>query len=149
MKIGSTLMKIQKLSGRAILPTRATEGSAGFDLYACLEQTVYINPKARVLVSTGVAVEIPNSHCGMVCSRSGLAVKQGIFVLNAPGIIDSDYRGEIKIILCNLSSEISTIEHGQRIAQLVIVPIVIPELHLVNTVSATDRGTGGFGSTGL
>ena len=149
MKIYSTLTKVQKISKHAVLPTRATEGSAGFDLYSCLERPISINPNERLLVSTGIAMELPSNHCGMVCSRSGLAAKQGIFVLNAPGIIDSDYRGEIKVILYNLGNETATIKHAQRIAQLVIVPITTPELNLIDEISDTTRGTSGFGSSGL
>ncbi len=142
-------ISINKVSTKAVIPNRATEGSAGFDLHACIDTPVSITPGIRVLISTGIAIEIPNNYCGMVCSRSGLASKHGIFVLNAPGIIDSDYRGEIKVILCNFGKETVVIENGQRIAQLVIVPVATPELRLTTQVSETDRGTGGFGSTGL
>lgn len=140
---------IKKLLDRAIAPTKATEGSAGFDLYSCVTKPAPIEPNNRLLISTGIAIEIPSNCCGMICSRSGLAAKHGVFVLNAPGIIDSDYRGEIKVLLCNLGTETIVIENGQRIAQLVIVPVITSELKLSNRLIETVRGAGGFGSTGL
>lgn len=125
---------------------RATEGSAGYDLrafYGCV-----IEPSETLAVDTGVHVAIPEGYVGMVCSRSGLAAKHGVHVLNAPGIIDSDYRGEIMVLLRNSGHSTHFIKEGDRIAQLVIVPCITPKVEYVESLPATTRGAGGLGSTG-
>lgn len=125
---------------------RATEGSAGYDLRAAHRGIV--EPSEVLTVGTGVHVAIPEGYVGMVCSRSGLAAKHGVHVLNAPGIIDSDYRGEVKVLLRNTGRDAYFIEEGDRIAQLVIVPCITPEVEYVESLPATARGAGGLGSTG-
>ncbi|WP_457599839.1 dUTP diphosphatase [Hydrogenivirga sp.] len=131
------------------LPSYATEHSAGLDLRAALKEPVTLKPMERALIPTGLILEIPEGYEGQVRPRSGLAVKKGITVLNSPGTIDADYRGEVKVILINLSQEEVVIERGERIAQLVIAPVSRAELVEVEEVSATARGDGGFGSTGV
>ena len=130
------------------LPSYATEGSAGLDLRAAVEEPVILRPFQRALIPTGFIFEIPEGYEGQVRPRSGLALKKGVTVLNSPGTIDSDYRGEVKVILINLGQEEVTIERGERIAQLVIAPVTRAQLVEVEEVSQTSRGAGGFGSTG-
>ncbi len=130
------------------LPSYATDGSAGLDLRAAVEKPVVLKPFQRVLIPTGFIFEIPEGYEGQVRPRSGLALKKGVTVLNSPGTIDSDYRGEVKVILINLGQEEVVIERGERIAQLVIAPVTRAELVEVEEVSQTSRGAGGFGSTG-
>jgi dUTP pyrophosphatase len=130
------------------LPRYQTEGAAGMDLHAALPAAVTVAPLARVRVPAGLVVAIPRSFEGQVRPRSGLAWRTGLTVLNAPGTIDSDYRGEVQILLVNLSEAPVTIEPLERVAQLVIVPVARAELVLVNELGATVRGAGGLGSTG-
>lgn len=130
------------------LPEYKTSGSAGVDVKANLEAPVAIKPMERVLIPTGIFVEIPFGYEIQVRPRSGLTLKHGISVVNSPGTIDSDYRGEIKIILINLSSEIYKIEDGERIAQLVLAKHDWIEWEQVEVLSDSDRGEGGFGHTG-
>ena len=130
------------------LPAYATEGSSGMDIRAFIHMPIIINPLERVLVSTGLYLEIPAGYEAQVRPRSGLAIKQGITCLNSPGTIDADYRGEIKVILINLSSEIQKIENGERIAQLVFQRIEKAEMEPVDMLSKTERSEGGFGHTG-
>ena len=148
------ILKFKRLTETAILPTRATEGAACFDLYADEKQWLD-DMRTRQLVGTGIAIELPPGHVGMICSRSGLAANEGIFVVNAPGIIDEDYRGELKVTLGRLpftpqwpSESIFLIEPGMRIAQLMILPL--PQLAVEETayLTTTVRAAGGFGSTG-
>lgn len=130
------------------LPAYKTEGSAGFDLRADIKDPIVLKPFQRHLVPTGIALEIP-IHCeAQVRARSGLAIKNGIALVNAPGTIDADYRGEIQVILINLSDQDFTIERGERIAQIVINPIVHADFQEVTELTETSRGEGGFGSTG-
>jgi dUTP pyrophosphatase len=129
-------------------PHYATAGSVGCDLRAAIEVPLLILPGGRTLVPTGVAVAIPEGYEGQVRMRSGLARDKGLALLNAPGTIDSDYRGEIQIVLANLGSEPVTLERGQRIAQLVFAPVVRAILERVSELPATLRSEGGFGSTG-
>lgn len=131
------------------LPNYQTSGSAGMDLYAHLSNELLINPLQRILVPTGLFLEIPIGFEAQIRPRSGLALKQGITCLNTPGTIDSDYRGEIKVLLINLSNEIQTIKHGDRIAQMVIAKHEIANWILVEKLNETTRGDGGFGSTGV
>lgn len=131
------------------LPERASAHSAGFDLRAAVDEPLMIGPGQRALVATGVAVGIPEGFEGQVRPRSGLAWKHGISIVNAPGTIDADYRGEIQVILINHSSEPFTVRRGERIAQLVIAPVLPCELVQVENLSSTGRGRGGFGSSGI
>lgn len=130
------------------LPSYATPGSAGCDLRAAVEGPLVLLPGSRALVPTGIAVAIPPGHEGQVRMRSGLALRHGLTLLNGPGTIDSDYRGEIGVILANLGAEPVTIARGDRIAQLVIAPVTRARLEPVEELPASSRSTGGFGSTG-
>jgi dUTP pyrophosphatase len=131
------------------LPTYQSEGSAGMDIVAAVDEPMTIAPGEIVLVPTGLAIALPMGFECQVRSRSGLALKHGIFALNSPGTIDSDYRGEIKIILANFGREPFVISRGDRIAQLVVARYEKIEWELVNALPITNRGSGGFGSTGL
>ena len=131
------------------LPSYATIGSAGADLRAAGGTPLVIQPGERALVPTGIAMALPANHEGQVRPRSGLAVKFGLTVLNAPGTIDADYRGEIMVPLINLGAEEFVVEHGLRIAQLVVAPFHQADFHVVDDLDDTARGDGGFGSTGL
>ena len=130
------------------LPAYETIGSAGMDVRANLEENLVLKPLERKLIPTGLSFEIPVGYEMQVRPRSGLAYKKGITVLNAPGTIDADYRGEVGVLLVNLSNEDFTVEHGDRIAQLVIAKHESPTLISVKELSSTERGAGGFGSTG-
>lgn len=131
------------------LPVYGTYGSAGADLSADIEEPVVLSPGAVAVIRTGVRIAIPPSFEGQVRSRSGLAAKHRLFVLNAPGTIDSDYRGDIGVVLANFGDAAFTVEPGMRIAQLVITPVVRPEFVSVPRLPDSERGDGGFGSTGL
>ena len=130
------------------LPAYATPGAAGCDLRAAVKEPMTILPGDRALVPTGIAVAVPEGYEGQVRMRSGLALKQGLILPNAPGTIDSDYRGEIRVIVANIGREPVTISRGDRIAQLVIASVVRATLTKVDTLPETGRGGGGFGSTG-
>jgi dUTP pyrophosphatase len=130
------------------LPEYATEGSAGMDLRANIVSPVVLAPFERALVPTGIFIELPHGYEAQVRPRSGLAIKHGITCLNSPGTIDSDYRGELKVILINLSQEEQTLHHGDRIAQMVVGPVVRVAWEEVETISVTARNEGGFGHTG-
>ena len=130
------------------LPEYATEGSAGMDLRANLETPVVLQPLERQLIPTGLFIELPLGYEAQVRPRSGLAIKHGITCLNTPGTIDSDYRGEIKIILINLSQEAQTLHPGDRIAQMVVSPVTLVSWEAVDVISETARNAGGFGHTG-
>ncbi|MDO4229149.1 MAG: dUTP diphosphatase [Capnocytophaga sp.] len=131
------------------LPSYQTEDSAGMDIRASLENPIVIKPLERVVVKTGLFLEIPKGYEVQIRPRSGLAAKHGITVLNSPGTIDADYRGEIGVILVNLSNEAFTIENGERIAQMVFAKYEKITFEEVTQLSDTERGTGGFGSTGV
>jgi dUTP pyrophosphatase len=131
------------------LPQYGTKASAGIDLRANLKADIIMKPLERTIVPTGLYIEIPIGYEAQVRPRSGLAIKKGITVLNTPGTIDADYRGEIMIILINLSNEEFVIKHGERIAQMVIAAHEQAEWELVEDLSETERGSGGFGSTGV
>ena len=139
---------VKKLREGAILPTFGSNEAAGADLYACLEQDVTIAPGGTVFVPTGLAMELPRGYAGLIYARSGLACKRGLAPANKVGVVDSDYRGEFIVALHNHGSQPQIISHGERIAQLVVTPVLIPEYIEVETLSDTQRGTGGFGSTG-
>ncbi len=132
-----------------LIPVYASSGSAGADLRAALSEPVPLSPGERIVVPTGIAIELPEGFEGQVRPRSGLAARHGLTVLNAPGTIDSDYRGEIKVPLINLGSQLVTIEPGMRIAQLVIAPFVRVRFQQQSSLSSSDRGHAGFGSTGV
>ena len=130
------------------LPTYATAGAAGADLHAAVEGGMTIAPGARAAVPTGLVLEIPVGVEGQVRPRSGLARRHGLTVLNSPGTVDADYRGEVQVLLVNLGAEPVTVRRGDRIAQLVIAPVTATEFVDCDVLTASDRGTGGFGSTG-
>ena len=141
-------VRIKKLDERAITPTYGTDFSAGADLYAITDGTVEIAPHATVMIGTGIAIEIPEGYCGLIFARSSLGTKRGLAPANKVGVIDADYRGEVKVCLHNHSDIPATVEHGERIAQLAIVPFLKAEFEQVDELSDTVRGAGGFGSTG-
>lgn len=130
------------------LPQYATAGSSGMDLKAFLSESIELKPMDRILVPTGLYLELPSNWEAQVRPRSGLAIKQGLTCLNTPGTIDADYRGEIKVILINLSNELQVIQDGERIAQIVFQAVEKIEWELVNELDVTERGAGGFGHTG-
>lgn len=141
-------IRIKKLREGATLPTYGTEFSAGADLYACLEETVTIAPGETVKIPTGLAMELPIGTAGLVFARSSLGTKKGLAPANKVGVIDSDYRGEVMVVLHNHSRETRQIAPGERVAQLLIVPVFTPGFVESCELSDTHRGTGGFGSTG-
>ena len=130
------------------LPTYATEQSAGMDLTAALEEAIEIGPGERMLIPTGLAIALPAGYEAQIRPRSGLALKHGVTVLNSPGTIDADYRGEIGVILANLGTAEFTVERGMRIAQMVIAKHATVEWEVAEELDSTERGSGGFGSTG-
>jgi len=146
-RLPSVQLPILKLKDDARLPSRAHEGDAGLDLYAC--EAAHIGPGERWSVGTGVGVEIPKGHAGWVLPRSGLAREHGIALVNAPGLIDSGYRGELRVLLLNTDpAETFRVEPGDRIAQLVLTPIALAEPVEAAGLTESSRGTGGFGSSG-
>jgi dUTP pyrophosphatase len=143
-----TELRVMKLRDDAVLPSRAHSGDAGFDLSACEEITIGVGERAAV--GTGIAVEIPDGHAGLVVPRSGLALRHGISMVNSPGVIDAGYRGEVRLLLLNTDNASAfTVEPGMRVAQLLVVPLADIELIETDEATATDRGVGGFGSSGL
>lgn len=142
------ILRIKRLCSWVDLPQRQTEGSAGYDLQACIPEPVTLSPGESAVFPTGLAAEIPGGFAGMIFTRSGLGVKHGVAVSNGVGVIDSDYRGEIRVGLTNLSDTPYTVQPGDRIAQLAVMPVVQAELERVDSLDETGRGTGGFGSTG-
>jgi dUTP pyrophosphatase len=130
------------------LPERATEGSVGFDLHAALERELVLEPGERALVPTGFAIAVPEGHEGQVRPRSGLALRHGLVLPNAPGTIDADYRGELQVIVLNAGREPITLRRGDRIAQIVIAPVAAARFVEVESLDETARGAGGFGHTG-
>jgi dUTP pyrophosphatase len=139
---------IKRTSKNVSLPKYETSGSSGMDISAFIENNIEIKPGEKSIISTGFHLSIPKGFEVQIRPRSGLAAKKSISVLNTPGTIDADYRGEIKVILINLGKEKFIVENGMRIAQMVVCPIVQAEFEEVNELSITDRGSGGFGSTG-
>ena len=142
-------LKIKKLCSEAVLPKRATPESAGLDLCACLEHDLTIEPFQLVRVPTGLAIALDTGTVGLVYARSGLASKFGVTLSNCVGVIDSDYRGELQVAMTNHSKNPYTIHPGDRIAQLVVSPVFLPEVAEVSELDETERGAGGFGSTGF
>ncbi len=142
-------LKIKKLREGAKIPFRATPGSAGMDLSACIDEPVTIRPGDLKLIPTGIAIELPSAdYVAYIFARSGLGIKHGICLSNGVGVVDSDYRGEVCVGLCNVSSEEYTVTPGERVAQLVISPVSLMPAVEAEELSETDRGHGGFGSTG-
>ena len=139
---------VKNLREGAILPTFGSAQAAGADLDACLERDVTIAPGETAFIPTGLAMELPRGYAGLIYARSGLACKRGLAPANKVGVVDSDYRGEFIVALHNHGSQPQTISTGERIAQLVVTPVLIPEYIEVETLSDTQRGAGGFGSTG-
>jgi dUTP pyrophosphatase len=141
-------LRVTRLRDDAVLPSRARIGDAGLDLTACEGTT--IAPGERAAVGTGLAVEVPDGHAGLVVPRSGLALRHGLSLVNTPGVIDAGYRGEVRVILLNTDREHAfTVEPGMRIAQLLVVPVEVVDVVAVVEVTATERGDGGFGSSGV
>jgi dUTP pyrophosphatase len=132
---------------QANIPFAATRGAAAVDL--CTDHDETIAPGEWKLIKTGLKMAIPDGHVGLICSRSGLSLKKGLIVLNAPGVIDSDYRGEIGVILANFGKEDQVVQAGERVAQIMFQPFVLPEFVEVDELPSTERGEGGFGSTGI
>ena len=141
-------VNIKKLSDKATVPSYGSEFAAGADLYACIDGEVQIKPHTTVVVPTGIAIELPEGFAGLIYARSGLATKKGLAPANKVGVVDCDYRGEVKVALHNHSEEVQTIVAGERIAQLVIAPYLTAEFVECEALSETVRGEGGFGSTG-
>ena len=143
-----TEILIKRLSDKVVLPKYETEGSSGLDLAAHINENVEIKPGSTAIIPTGIAVSIPKNFEIQIRPRSGLAAKSQISVLNTPGTIDADYRGELKVILINLGAKSFLVENGAQIAQMVLCPIIKANLKEVKTLEDTKRGSGGFGSTG-
>ena len=144
----NTIVKLKKLTPNAIIPTYGTVQSAGADLYSGMEQPVTIEPGKTEFIHTGIAIAIPEGLVGLVYARSGMACKKGIAPANKVGVIDADYRGEIMVALYNHGNEAVTVEPGDRIAQLVLTPFITAAFDEADSLDETDRGNGGFGSTG-
>ncbi len=142
------MIPVKRLREGAVLPTFGSEQAAGADLYACLDAPVTIAPGQTAFIPTGLAMMLPEGCVGLICARSGMACKMGLAPANKVGVIDSDYRGEFLVALYNHGAESRTISHGDRIAQLVVVPVLHPVFEETDKLSETLRGTGGFGSTG-
>jgi len=142
------VVRVKRLSEKAHMPQRSTSGAAGADLRALLEEPVEIFPGQTVMLPTGLAFEIPEGYVGLVFARSSLGSKRGLAPANKVGVIDSDYRGEVKVALHNHSDQPQTVEPDERVAQFVVVPFLAAEYQEAESLSDTDRGVGGFGSTG-
>ena len=142
-------MKIKLLNEHAVVPTYGSDKAAWADLYAAIEKDLYINPHETVIIGTGIAMEIPDGYFGAIFARSGLASKQGLRPANAVGVIDSDYRGEVKVALHNDTNDTQMVQAGSRIAQLIILPYKPVTFEIVDDLDETDRGDQGFGSTGI
>ena len=141
-------VKVKKLDARAILPTYGSEYAAGADLYALADAPITIEVGATVLIKTGLCMEIPEGYAGLIYARSGLASKKGLAPANKVGVVDADYRGEVMVALHNHGTCAQTVEHGERIAQLVVAPFLAVNYEESEELSDTVRGAGGFGSTG-
>ena len=141
-------IRVKKLHPKAILPTYGSAEAAGADLYACLEEAVTIQPGEIFWVPTGIALEVPKGCAGLVYARSSMGAKRGLAPANKVGVVDSDSRGEIKVVLLNHSKTEQILQPGERVAQFVITPVLTPQYTEVEDLTDTDRGQGGFGSTG-
>lgn len=143
-------LKFKKLAHfKGHLPTYQTEGASGLDIRACLDEPISLSPGERYLIPTGLSIEIPQGYEVQVRPRSGLAIKKGLSLVNTPGTVDADYRGEVKIILINLGQESFVVQDQERVAQLVVCPVIQAHIELSEDLTETSRGAGGFGSTGL
>jgi len=143
------ILRIKKLNDKAVIPKRATGGSAGMDISACLDEDITIEPGEIKLIPTGIAVAPDTENCALlIYPRSGLASKNGISLANCVGVVDSDYRGEIKVPLINHGNSSFTVTDTMRIAQLIMTPVILPEITVTENLDETDRNSGGFGSTG-
>ena len=146
----NNIVKVKKLNEKARIPCRATEGSAGADLYACIDEPVTIRPGELVKIPVGIAIELSSpGYAAFLFARSGLGVKHGICLSNGVGVVDSDYRGEICVGLCNVSDKEYTVAPDERIAQMVIMPVCCASFVQADELGETDRGEGGFGSSGI
>ena len=145
-----SVLKIKKLRENAKIPFRATIGSAGMDLYACIDAPVTVAPHEIAVIPTGIAIELESAdQVAYIFARSGLAIKHGVAPANCVGVIDSDYRGEVCVGLVNQTDNPYTVEPDERIAQMVISPVILPDIEVVGELGGTARGGGGFGSTGM
>ena len=143
-----SVIRVKKLSPNAILPTYGSAEAAGADLYACLGENVTIQPGETAWIPTGLALEVPKGCAGLIYARSSMGVKRGLAPANKVGVIDSDYRGEIRVVLLNHGKEPHTVAHVERVAQMLITPVLTPAYEEVEELDDTKRGQGGFGSTG-
>lgn len=141
-------VNLKKLNDKTIVPTQGHTGDAGWDLYACLENPIIIYPGETAMVPTGFSLEIPEGYFGGIFPRSGLSTKQGLRLANCVGVVDAPYRGEVMVALYNDSNVHREISHGDRIAQMIILPVLGINFNIVDNLTNTDRGSGGFGSTG-
>ena len=141
-------MRVKKVRPNAVIPTYGSAEAAGADLYACLEADVVIEPGKTVFVPTGIAMAVPRGYAGLIYARSSMGAKRGLAPANKVGVIDSDYRGEVMVALHNHGTEIQTVCHGERIAQLLVAPVLAPAFEECEELDDTARGAGGFGSTG-
>ena len=142
-------VRVVRVDSKGILPTYGSAEAAGADLYACLDAPIVVAPGKTAWVPTGIALEVPKGCAGLIYARSGMAAKRGLAPANKVGVIDSDYRGEIKVVILNHGDVEQTIEPGERIAQFVITPVLTPEYVFAEGLTDTQRGEGGFGSTGM
>ena len=142
------LIRVKQLRPGARLPAYGTAEAAGADLYACLDSPVILAPGESAFIPTGIALEVPKGCAGLIYARSGMACKRGLAPANKVGVVDSDYRGEITVVLYNHGNVPQTIDNGERIAQFIITPVLTPEYHFAQELSDTQRNLGGFGSTG-
>lgn len=141
-------IRVKKLKETAFLPTYGSAEAAGADLYACLDAPVQIGAGETVFIPTGLALEVPHGYAGLIFARSSMGAKRGLAPANKVGVIDSDYRGEVRVVLHNHGKTEQTVCHGERIAQFLVVPVLMPTFEETDCLSDTDRGSGGFGSTG-
>ncbi len=141
-------IRIKKLNEKAVTPAYGSEFAAGADLYACTEGDTEIKPHTTAVIPTGIALELPMGYAGLIYARSGLATKKGLAPANKVGVVDCDYRGEVKVALHNHSETVQSVSAGERIAQIVIAPYITAEFEETEELSCTVRGAGGFGSTG-
>ena len=143
------ILKIMRVNKDAVVPKKATTGSAGLDLCACIKEEITLFPGSRAVIPTGIAIELQDHNCaGMIFARSGLSIKHGVSLSNGVGVIDSDYRGEICIGLCNQGKQPYAIQPGERVAQLIVMPVIPVLVQESENLSETGRADGGFGSTG-
>lgn len=141
-------IRVKKLNSNAVLPTYGSAEAAGADLYACLEAPVIIQPGETAWIPTGLSLEVPKGCAGLIYARSSMGVKRGLAPANKVGVIDSDYRGEIRVVLLNHGKTPQSVENGERVAQFLITPVFTPAYEEVDELTDTERGIGGFGSTG-